>query len=155
MSITLQDMRTALSGQRKADEAIFWFCHAWHRGPDSALYRIMSQTDFHPRLNSQKQIENDPEILYCFDVLGRLIRLNPSAQAAPYLPIRIGTLKENDIVVHTTPRTFVCIEAGWPCRVYTWHGELGVACAEGPHGASFHPFEPDPKRSGFIKGFVR
>jgi hypothetical protein len=149
-TITLTDLRGALRGQNKADEAIFWFCHAWHSGPSSDLYRAMVELDFHPRLHTQKQIVNDPEILYCFDVLGKLV--GPLVEHS-MSRIRLGDVKENDVLTHTNPQTFVCIEAGWPCRVYRHHGCLGVACAEGPSGASFHLLVPDPE--GYVRGFVR
>jgi hypothetical protein len=154
MKLTIQDFRDALKGQRKTEEAIFYFCHAWHNGPDSDLYRIMIEANFHPRLHLQKQIKDDPEILYAFDVLGRLAeRAYGRLAEYPTQPIRFDSIKENDVIIHTSPRTFPCIEAGWPCRVYLWHGGFGVACAEGPSGASFHPLRPDSR--GFVVGFRR
>ena len=47
--MNLQDMRDALKGQSRADEAIFWFCMFWNSGPDNSdLYRIMCETGYDP-----------------------------------------------------------------------------------------------------------
>ena len=153
-------MRNALKGQRRADEAIFWFCSAWHSGADSDLYRAMVETNFHPDQHRQKQIANDPEILYCFDVLGKMLG---QLIEVPMRPIKFDDVKENDVLVTgeiTDPRfrvkygdRFLCIEKGWPCRVYKWHGNLGVACAEDGRGKSFHKLEVDD--AGYVVGFVR
>jgi len=160
MTITYTDMRDSLRGQRKADEAIFWFCYAWHSGADSDLYRAMVESDFHPDQHRQTQIADDPEILYCFDVLGKTFGPFIEAQMQP---IKFGDVKENDVlttseITHPAFRLkygerFVCIERGWPCRVYKWHGDLGVACAEDGHGKSFHKLEVD--EAGYVVGFVR
>jgi hypothetical protein len=160
MTITLTDMRESLRGQRKADEAIFWFCNAWHSGLDSDLYHVIREVNFHPDQHRQKQIKDDPEILYCLDVLGT--KFGPFVEAA-LLPIKFADVKENDVLIAgeiTDPKfrlkygsRFVCIEKGWPCRVYKWHGDLGVACAEDHHGKSFHALEVDER--GYVVGFVR
>ncbi len=167
MRLTLQDLRDALKGQRKAEEAIFWFAFAWNSGKDSDLYHVMCDTDFHPRwMNPNHHFvrgvknpdgsprvddsgvpvtEYDPEFLYCWDVLGKMWQ---AAYDAPIeyakQPVRLLDVSENDVVIHTNPRTFACIVGAWPCRVYLWNNELGVACAEGPHGASFHRFITAP-----------
>lgn len=153
--VTLQDMREALKGQMKADEAIFWFCLAWNSGPRSNLYRAMVATDFSPRLLTQKQIENDPEILYCHAVLKDLYEKASGMplHEYPLRPVKFADVKENDVLVHGPGRPFICLEAGWPCRVYKWHGDLGVACVEDGHGASFHPLRADA--DGLVVGFRR
>lgn len=155
MGLTLTDMREALRKQRRADETIFWFCHAWHSGRDSDLYQIMKLVDFYPRLHVQRKIGVDQELLYGFQVLSDLYTKTYGHPPMEYQmgPVRIDDVHEDDILVHTSPRTFACIEAGWPCRVYKWHGGLGVACAEGKNGASFHPLKPDER--GYVIGFVR
>lgn len=160
MTITLTDMRDALTGQNRAEEAIFWFCSAWHSGADSDLYRVLVETQFFPDQHRQKQIANDPEILYCFDVLGK--RFGPLVES-PLRPVKFGDVKENDVLVAseiTQPafrlkygRRFVCIEKGWPCRVYRFQGDLGVACAEDQRGTYFHKLEMD--EAGYVVGFVR
>jgi hypothetical protein len=180
MTITLSDMRESLRGQRKADEAIFWFCHAWHSGSDSDLYRIMLETNFYPDqhrnrwarklwkpdgtpdldLNGEQKAEYDPEILYCFDVLET--KFGPFIQT-PMRPVKFCDVREKDVLVAsyiTDPKfrlkygdRFVCIEKGWPCRVYKWHGDLGVACAEDHRGKQFHVLEAD--ENGYVVGFVR
>lgn len=154
MKITLQDMRAALKGQMKADEAIFWFCLFWYPGPTSDLYRIMVATNFHPRLRTQKQIANDPEIIYCHEVLKDLYEkvYGPLRETA-LLPILPQTVEENDVLICGPGRQFACIEADWPCRVYKWRGDLGVACAEDGRGQSFHPLKVGP--DGFLVGFRR
>lgn len=160
MTITLQDMRDTLKGQRKADEAIFWFCNAWHCGSDSDLYRAMVETNFHPDQIRQRQISRDPEILYALDVLGE--KFGPLVET-PLMPIKFGDVRENDVLIAceiTQPEfrrkygeRFVCIADGWPCRVYKWHGDLGVSCVEDGHGKSFHKLEMD--ESGYVVGFRR
>jgi len=153
MSLTLQDMRAALKGQMRAEEAIFFFCLAWNSGAESDLYRIMVATEFHPRLHLQKQVENDPEILYCHEILKDLYEKASGIplREFPLRPVKFADVKENDVLVHGPGRPFVCLEAGWPCRVYKWHGDLGVACAEDGHGSSFHPLKAD--MNGNIVGF--
>ncbi len=152
--MNLQDMRDALKGQMKADEAIFWWCLFWNAGPDSNLYRAMVGTNFHPRLHSQKQIESDPEILYCHEVLKDLYEKEYGPlREYPLRPVKFSDVKENDVLVHGPGRPFVCLEAGWPCRVYKWHDDLGVACAEDGHGSSFHPLKADV--DGNVIGFQR
>lgn len=158
--ITLTDMRDALKGQNKAEEAIFWFCNAWHRGPKSDLYRALVETNFVPDQHRQKQIANDPEILYCFDVLGK--KFGPLIET-PMAPIKLGDVQENDVLVAcdiAQPEfrlkygaRFICIEKGWPCRVHKWHGSLGVACAEDHRGKQFHILEAD--EAGYVVGFER
>ena len=94
MTITLQMMRDVLQGQRKADEAIFWWCHAWHHGPKSDLYRAMVETNFHPDFHRQRQIDNDPEILFAWEVLGR--SFGKQAEA-PMCPVKLSDVQENDV----------------------------------------------------------
>jgi hypothetical protein len=160
MTITLTDMRDAIKGQPKADEAIFWFCNAWHSGAGSDLYRAMVETNFHPDQHRQKQIANDPEILYCFDVLGK--RFGPLVEY-PMAPVKFADVRENDVLTACDifqpefrakyGERFICIENGWPCRVYKWHGDLGVACAEDHRGKQFHVLEVD--HDGYVVGFQR
>ena len=160
MTITLTDMRESLKGQRKADEAIFWFCHAWHQGPKSDLYHAMVETNFHPDQHRQMQIKDDPEILYALDVLGT--KFGPFIEA-PMGPVLLDDVQENDVLVASDifqpdfrlkyGERFMCIEKGWPCRVYKWHGSLGVACAEDHHGKQFHILEADER--GYVVGFQR
>lgn len=160
MTITLQDMRDALKGQNKADEAIFWFCSAWHHGKQSDLYRVMVESEFHPDFHRQSQIQNDPEILYCFEVLGR--RFGPLIEA-PMAPIKLGDVEEGDVIYACDitqeafrmkyGQRFVCIAPKWPCRVYKWRGSLGVACAEDHNAKQFHALEAD--NDGYVVGFQR
>src|SRR6185312_5130414 len=144
--MNLQEMRSALKGQNRDSEAIFWFGLFWNAGATSDLYRAMCDTNYDPSLyllwrksgsNEILTPANDPEILYChrvlmdqykrehpenFDLRGRPIEF-------PLHPIKYADIKENDVVIHGPGRPFACIESDWPCRVFTWHGDLGVPCA--------------------------
>ena len=148
MTITLQDMRDALKDPRKAEEAIFFFCNAWHSGVDSDLYKAMVESKFSPDQHRQQQIENDPEILYCFDILGT--KFGPFIEAA-LLPVKLADVKENDVL--TAGNSFACIFTGWPCRVHLWNGRPCVYCAEDVKYQYHHPLEPDER--GYVKGFRR
>jgi hypothetical protein len=150
--MTLQDMRDALRGQNKANEAIFWFCLAWNQGPESDLYRIMIETHYDPFFNKQHQISTDPEILYCFDVLGKMYERAFGVPVEwPLQRIKFDDLKEDDIII--AEACWPCIQAGWPCKVYKWHGALGVACVDSPDKRAFHGLEPTS--DGYVKGFRR
>ncbi len=161
MTITLQDLRESLKGQRKSEEAIFWFCYTWNSGVDSDLYRAMIETDFHPDLQRQKSIEYDDEICYCLHVLET--KFGPFVEMA-MRPVQFADVKENDVLTPapiTSPKfrerygdKFSCISDGWPCRVYRGHGVLGVTCSAS-HGSEpkFHPLEPD--ENGYVVGFRR
>jgi hypothetical protein len=153
MNLTLTDMRDALKGQRKATEAIFWFGLFWNSGPDSDLYRAMCETGFEPQLYTQKQIENDPEIIYCHAVLKEKYEeaFGPLHEY-PLRRIPFLAVKENDVLICGPGRQFPCIEADWPCRVHLHHGDLGVPCAEDHMTRSFHPLA---NRDGYVIGFRR
>ena len=154
MNITLQDMHAALKGQMRADEAIFFFCLFWNSGPDSDLYRALSKTDFDPRLRVQQQITNDPEILYCHELLKDMYeKVYGPLREFPLRPFRLADIKENDVVTHGPGRPFVCIEANWPCRVFVSGGKLGVPCSEDISTRYFHPFKTDA--DGYVIGFQR
>jgi len=150
--MTLQDMRDALRGQSKANEAIFWFCFAWQQGKGSDLYRIMVETKYDPFFNKQHQIARDPEIMYCFDVLGKMYETAFGAPVEwPLQPIKLVDVEEDDVIV--AENCWPCIQGGWPCKVYRDHGALGVACVDSPDKRAFHALEPDAE--GFVKGFRR
>ena len=162
--ITLQDMRDALKGQSRADEAIFWFCMCWNSGPDNSdLYRIMCETGYDPHFyalrkqyGSEKYLTpaTDPELVYCHELLReRWEKSFGPLREYPLRPIRFGTLKENDVVICGPGRQFACIPADWPCRVYLAGGDLKVPCAEDKTGRAFHPFKMGP--DGNIVGFRR
>ena len=164
MSLTIQEMRDTLKGQDRANEAIFWFGLFWNSGPGSDLYRIMCETNYDPhfyamrkRVGSEDKFlspESDPEIVYCHTLLReRWEKAFGPLRESPLRPIRFGTLKENDVVVHGPGRPFICIPAGWPCRVYLDGGELKVPCAEDKTGRAFHSFKRGP--DGNVVGFRR
>ena len=174
--ITLDDMRSALRGQHRAEEAIFWFCNAWHSGALSDLYQILRKCTYTPtfhklaaeakRISAENPIKDSDELKYCFQVLGALYERTFGHAPVEYRlqPIRMDDVQEDDVVIHAKwpmpdpvlgrhVQEFPCIQAGWPCRVYKHHGQLGVACVEGPDGANFHPLEAD--KNGFVRGFWR
>lgn len=167
MNLTLQDMRDALKGQMRSDEAIFWFCLFWNSGVNSDLYRIMCETKYDPslyalRLKSGLKMEkrefftpaNDPEIVYCHALLrDQYERAFGPLREYPLRPIPYLDVKENDVVICGPGRQFPCIEADWPCRVFKDRGDLGVPCAEDPTKRSFHPFKAGP--TGHLIGFRR
>jgi hypothetical protein len=157
-------MRDTLKGQTRADEAIFWHCLFWNSGPDSDLYRIMCETGYDPhfyairkKFGSDTEFltpESDPDIAYCHILLReQWEKAYGPLREYPLRPIKFGTLKENDVVVHGPGRPFMCIPAGWPCRVYLVGGELKVPCAEDKTGRAFHSFKMGP--DGNIFGFRR
>lgn len=173
MQPTLDDMLSALKGQRRAREAIFWFAYKWHSGPPSPLYRIMCDTNYDPslyefRLKPGYKFDpttakkpgvflnpmTDPEIFYCDTVLTeRWVKAFGALREYPLFPVLFDTVKENDVVVCGPGRQFACIEADWPCRVFSHHGDLGVPCAEDLTKRSFHKFER--QSDGLIRGFRR
>ena len=123
MSISLQDMRDALKGQSRADEAIFWFGYFWNAGPQSDLYRIMCETIYDPHFyeirkqaGSDKSLTpaSDPAIVYAHVLLReRWEKSFGPLREYPLRPIRFGTLKENDVVICGPGRQFACIPADW------------------------------------------
>jgi len=114
----------------------------------------MCETNFEPQLYTQKQIENDPEIMYCHVVLrGQYEKAFGPLREYPLRPILFFSVKENDVLICGPGRQFPCIEADWPCRVHKRHGDLGVPCAENPTTRSFHPLKAG--KDGYLIGFRR
>ena len=164
-----RQLEAVLKGQRRSDEAIFWFGLFWNSGPQSDLYRAMCLTKYDPslyeiRLKPGYKFDpgrheiltpaTDPEIVYCHSLLkGWYESVHRPLREYPLLPIRFDDVKEDDVVICGPGRQFPCIEADWPCRVFKHHGDLGVPCAEDPTTRAFHPFRPDP--NGYIVGFRR
>jgi hypothetical protein len=156
MKLTLQDMRDRLKGQRVADRAIFWYCNAWHTGRDSELYQIMREVPYSPFLQEVNKNEFDtPEYAYCFQLLTDLYveRYGRAPNQTTLRPVPFNEVREDDVLTHTKPRTFPCIEAGWPCRVYLWGGDLHVACAEDKKHRYNHQLRADER--GLVVGFLR
>lgn len=173
MKMTLQDMRDKLKGQAKADQAIFWYCSAWHSGRDSDLYQILREVKYSaflqnvqknkfehihehiPLMNGSTLIRLIPEIDFCFAILTELYkeRYGHEPIQAPLRRVRLSDVREEDVLTHTNPRTFPCIEAGWPSRVYLWRGDLHVACAEDGEHRYNHMLRADER--GFVVGFLR
>ena len=162
--MTLQDMLDVLRGRvnsTRAKEAVFWFAFKWHAGPGSDLYRIMCETGYDPHFyqtqnGAGKKLSpaTEPELLHCEQILGdAYVKAFGVPREYQLLPIKFGTLKENDVVVHGPGRPFICIPAGWPCRVYLDGGELKVPCAEDKTGRAFHSFKIGP--DGNVVGFRR
>lgn len=154
--MTKQDMLDVLRGEPKAEEAIFWWCHAWHGGVGTDLYKIQCESSYIP--DRTRMWHKDPDVIRCIaDKLDPaflpLVRLD-------YRRVKLADVQEGQILVAGEHHT--CLPNRWPCRVYRWRGSLGVECfvvhmpgvklAPG-QSAQFHPLTEDD--SGYIKGFRR
>lgn len=155
--MNIHNMRAALDKQRRTEETIFWFAVAWHWGKGTDLYTALRECSYTPLFHKTKQIDGDPEIQFGHAVLTDLYK-----REYGHLPIegklyefRIQSVEEADVIMHTKPATFPCIAAGWPCRVFKWHGSLGVPCADSKKETAFHPLETVAGDSNIVKGFVR
>jgi hypothetical protein len=155
--MTIQGMRAALSSQRRAEESIFYFCVAWHWGKGTDLYTALRACEFTPLFHKTRQINGDPELTYGHNILSDLYQ-----REYGHLPVewrlydfRIQSVEEADVITHTTPATFPCIAAGWPCRVFKHHGGFGVPCADSKKETAFHPLETIAPDSDIVKGFLR
>jgi hypothetical protein len=166
-------MRDRLRGQDKADQSIFWFCTAWHAGRDSELYQILRDVKYSAFLQDVTKHEWEhityrkklstgdeavallPEIDHCFRQLAELYkeRYGFYPVETPLQRVKLADVREADVLTHSNPRTFPCIEAGWPCRVILWRGKLHVACAEDKIHRYHHPLVADA--NGFVEGFLR
>lgn len=152
--MTKQDLLDCLKGHPNADEAIFWWCYAWHSGAESDLYRIMCASSYVP-LVGRKWAE-DPGVVECF---ARLDAAFGPLVEHDYEPVKLADVKEGQVLI--AGNHFPCITAKWPCRVYRWHGALGVACSGAVHGikllpgseTTFHPLTED--EHGNVIGFRR
>lgn len=166
--MTKQDLVDALRGHPRANDAIFWFCQAWHSGDDD-LYKIMCAMDYTPRPWSDnpmvkdpstgKLISNpkyDPDLVELLNVLAARFE---SIVEPPLLSVMLRDVREGQVL--TADGGFPCILANWPCRVYRHHGALGVQCSGGVHGirllpgseVTFHPLTEDER--GYVVGFKR
>ena len=155
--MTIQNMRAALDKQRRTEETIFWFALAWHWGKGTDLYTALRECSYTPLFHKTKQINGDPELTYGHNVLADLYQREYGHLPVEFSlhPFNIRSVEEGDVILHTKPATFPCIAEGWPCRVFKWHGSLGVPCAEGDRGTSFHPLEVIDDSSSIVKGFLR
>ncbi len=168
--MTKQDLFDALKNHPLAPEAIFWWCHCWHGGVGTDLYRIMCDDSlgYIPDPNRRAPTK-DPEIVKLFAVLDHTF--GPLTENA-LLPVRLREVREGQILIHAdrehedpilgtqiTP-WFPCLPQRWPCRVYRHHGGLGVECSI-LHGIKllpgtsrpFHPLQDDGR--GYVIGFCR
>lgn len=156
-SITMADLFAALGGRAKAACAIFWWCYAWHSGAGSSLYKILCSDQLGYVPDPRHNWRDDPEIKQCFTILDS--RFGPFAEY-DYQPVKLADVKEGDILIAGSDH--LCLLNRWPCRVYRWHGTLGVACSgSGLHKLAlaknaetyFHPLQEDD--NGHIVGFRR
>lgn len=161
--VTKQDMIDALKNHPRANDAIFWYCQAWHNGDDD-LYRIMCSMDYtprpwspHPKLPDGSPNKNyDPDLTA---LMNRLATVFDKIAESPMQRIMLRDVREGHVLTHDG--TFPCIAKGWPCKVFKHHGGLGVQCSGGIHGvrllpgseATFHPFTED--QQGYVVGFRR
>lgn len=153
--MTKQDLFDALKNHPLAPAAIFWWCHCWHGGVGTDLYRIMCDDSLgyipDPNVNATK----DPEIVKLLMVLDQTF--GPLVENA-LLPVKLKDVQEGQILIHDGG--FPCLPLRWPCRVYRWHGSLGVECSI-LHGVKlaagtskpFHPLQEDER--GYVVGFQR
>lgn len=149
-----QDLADVLRGHSKAEEAIYWFAYSWHAGLGSDLYKVLCESSYIPTIG--RKWRDDPDIIHCFE---RLDAVFQPLQEHPYLPVRIEDVREGHVLIAGV--NFPCLPPKWPCKVYPWHGSLGVACSGAVHGVTllpgsettFHPFRID--NDGFIIGFRR
>jgi len=128
---TPDDMRRVLAGEPKADEAIFWFCYAWHGG--NGTERI--PTEF------------TPDIVRMFGVLERAF---PQSLEVPRKRVLYEDLEVGDIIVASD--VFLDIPNRWPCKVFRDDGPgRGSLCVMGANG--FHRLTPNAE--GYVYGFRR
>lgn len=154
--MTKQDLFDALKNHPKANEAIFWWCYAWHSGVDSDLYKIMCDDTLGYAPSPARKWADDPDVI---DLLAKLdSTFGPLVESA-YQPVKLADVKEGQVLVAGSH--FPCLLNRWPCRVYKHHGALGVACSGGVHGikllpgseTTFHPLTEDT--NGYVIGFRR
>jgi len=126
MTITYDHMKYVLGNQPKADEAIFWYAYAWHRGKGSDLYRVLCESPWRPSEN--RQFADDQDIIRMF---GDLERAFPQAGEAAYSPVQLSDVDDGDVLV--AGGHFVCIRNRWPSRVFIHEGQKVVACLDGTH----------------------
>lgn len=151
--MTRDDLLRALAGEPKAEQAIFWWCFAWHSGKRSDLYRILCESPYTPPLPSsdekerecQKREMQSADLMRCWDILSE--KFGP-LQEVPYRKIRFDEVEEGDIIV--AGAQLLCLDRRWPCRVIydPREGGLAVVCKDG-----FHRLRPDAE--GFLHGFRR
>lgn len=167
--MTKEDFISVLRGHPRTNDAIYWFCQAWHSGDDD-LYKIMCSLDFTPRPWSDNPMIEDrarpgrfiANPNYDPDLVGLLTRLNDAFHPVvqpEFECVRLDAVKEGQVL--TAGDQFACIRNKWPCRVYRHHGALGVECSGGVHGVkllpgserTFHRLTED--ENGYVVGFLR
>lgn len=166
--MTKQDLIDALKNHPKASEAIFWWCYCWHSGSGSDLYRIMCDDSLgfvpDPRRTTAAFVIDPNGNLACVDpeveeLISRLDQTFGPLVEHAYQPVKLADVKEGEVLIAGSD--WLCINKRWPCRVYRYHGALGVACSGGVHGVkllpgsetTFHPLTEDT--NGYVIGFRR
>lgn len=146
--MTRDDLLAALRGEMKAEEAIFWWAFAWNSGPRSDLYRVLCQSPYFPTEQRRAQIEQDLDILRCWDILGDKFG---RASEVELRPVRYDDLMEGDVIT-ADPTMYPCISKKWkwPSKVFREPtlDYFVVVCERG-----FHRVPRDP--NGFVTGFSR
>lgn len=160
-AVTLKDMRDVLKGHTNIEEAIFWWCYAWHSGKSSDFYRIMCEVPYHPMPG--RKFTDDPLTVQSIHKLDEAFK---PCVTHEYMPVKLADVHEGDVLI--AGRSFLCLLNRWPCRVYKHNGALGVACGGGVNHIGtlpadvakgrkdewfFHPLREDDK--GYVVGFRR
>lgn len=151
--MTKQDLLDVLRGHPNAEEAIFWWAYAWHSGEGSDLYKIMCESQYAP--DPQRKWRDDPAVIECIEKLDAVFM--PLVEH-DYKLVAFKDVQEGQILI--AGQHFPCLPNRWPCRVYRWHGALGVECNI-LHGVKlapgserpFHPLVEDAH--GNVEGFRR
>ena len=139
--MNLREMRDALRGEPKADEAIWWFCYCWHTGKGSDLYGVLRELEFIP--SPKRQFANDADIIRMFGVLEHVV--GPSVEVQ-YRPVRLSEIEPDDILVAGADHK--CLPNRWPVKVFPWGTGLAVMCRDG-----IHQLHED--KDGIVAGFRR
>ena len=137
----LREMRDALRGEPKADEAIFWFSYTWHTGKGSDLYGVLRKLDFVPTAN--RKFADDPDIIRLFGVLEHVF--GPQVEV-PYRPVVLTDIEPDDILV--AGANHKCLPNRWPVKVFPYGTGLAVMCNDG-----IHPLHAS--KDGIVEGFRR
>ena len=139
--MNLREMRDALRGEPKADEAIFWFAYTWHAGKGSDLYGVLRELDFTP--SPGRQFANDFDIIRMFGVLEHVFGTQIEV---PYRPVYLAAIEPDDILVAGSNHS--CLLNRWPVKVFQYGTGLAVMCKNG-----IHPLHAS--KDGIIEGFRR
>jgi hypothetical protein len=139
--MNLREMRDALYGEPKADEAIFWFAYSWHAGKGSDLYNVLRELDFTP--TTKRKFADDYDIIRMFDILENVF--GPFVEV-PHRPVYLADIEPDDIIVAGANHR--CLPNRWPVKVFPSGTSLAVMCNDG-----IHPLHAS--KDGIVEGFRR